>query len=201
MSISTATKQTKYPHANAHAHAIALGIEFVQTPDSRHWAWLNLCHCTVGVQCLWVDSATLQAPQHVSHEVSCNLYNAMRPYFAQDGLQLHPIPGESTRWLVCGDALNVATVLLKNHIGEHLDATTQPNSSVLRRLQNEMQMLLYTNPANASTLNWVNSIWFDGTGTANAGTVKVSAKKIGLSIVLLFLFAITVTVALVFFVI
>lgn len=58
----------------------------------------------------------------------------------------------------------------------------QEQAQPLRRLQNEMQMLLYTHPVNdarkARFLAPVNSFWISGTGTLPAGPRSAPAQRV-----------------------
>ena len=102
------------------------------------------------------------------------LLAAMAPYFEQDGVTLHyDKPG---RWLACGEVFrNLPTAAIDRVIGRNVQ-DWQPitagahaaQAKMLRRLQAEMQMLLYTHPISdqrsARGLPPVNSFWVSGTG-------------------------------------
>ncbi len=138
------------------------------------WGWVSLCHYFVGT-----GSMTLENPAllRISEGESQQLFAEMSPYFAEDGLTLHHV--EPGRWLVCGEPLqNIPTASLDRVIGRNLDAW-QPEGNAaakLRRLQNEMQMLLYTHTVNEARsqvvgdarLPLINSIWLHGTGELGA---------------------------------
>lgn len=149
--------------------AVESGLD-TQTNGTAAWGWLSLCNYFVGN-----NSMTLENPAqlHITEDESRALLADMLPYFAEDGIALHY--GEPSRWLACGEPLqNIPTASLDRVIGRNLDAW-QPEGAPaarLRRLQNEMQMLLYTHPVNdarsrvpsASRLQPINSIWLHGTG-------------------------------------
>ena len=149
------------------------------TPVGAGWGWLTPCHWKIHS-----DHVLMQDPQTLSldaHEAR-QLQQAMHGYFAEDGLQLHPyLPGT---WLVCGAALrDLPTASLERVSGRRVDTWMgqQPAARMLRRLQNEMQMLLYTHPVNSAReargLPAVNSFWISGTGSlpANPGAAPAPA--------------------------
>jgi hypothetical protein len=143
--------------------AAQLGLK---NADSAVWGWVSLCNYFVGT-----GSMTLENPAllQVTEEESRQLFHDMQPYFAEDGIALHYVA--PSRWLATGEPLkNIPTASLDRIIGRDLDAW-QPEgqpAAKLRRLQNEMQMLLYTHTVNdarsRSKLAAINSIWFHGTG-------------------------------------
>ena len=149
---------------------------------SLPWSFVTLCHSVVGNGSLSMeDPARLQ----VSEAESRQLLADTTPYFAEDGLTLHYV--EPTRWLCSGETLrNVRTASLDRVIGQDLSAwqPAQGEAAKLRRLQNEMQMLLYTHTVNdiRSRVKQaaINSIWLHGTGALAiqlAGdTAKVSTN-------------------------
>jgi hypothetical protein len=143
--------------------AAGLGLN---NADSAIWGWVSLCNYFVGT-----GSMTLENPAllHVTEEESRQLFDDMHPYFAEDGITLHYVA--PTRWLATGEPLkNIPTASLDRVIGRDLDAW-QPEgqpAAMLRRLQNEMQMLLYTHTVNdarnRTRATAINSIWLHGTG-------------------------------------
>ena len=97
------------------------------------------------------------------------LQKAMAPYFLEDGLVLHYWQADT--WLVRGDVLrDLPTASLERVRGQSVDAWLPRTAAarVVRRLQNEMQMLLYTHALNdaraARGVPVVNSFWLSGTG-------------------------------------
>jgi hypothetical protein len=149
--------------------AAQLGLK---NADSAVWGWVSLCSNVVGT-----GSLTLEDPAqlHATEAESRQLFADMTPYFAEDGLTLHYVA--TNQWLVSGEPLrNVRTASLDRVIGKDL-AEWQPahgESAKLRRLQNEMQMLLYTHTVNdarsRARTSVINSIWLHGTGElARAG--------------------------------
>ena len=132
----------------------------------RHaWAWVSLCHWVMGR-----EQASLTNPQllQIGPEESDALLQAMQPYFESEGIDLHPAwPGH---WLGMGEVFNQPTASLDRVIARNVDPWLPggPNARLLRRLQNEMQMLLYTHPVNqargARGQLPINSLWFSGSG-------------------------------------
>ncbi len=136
--------------------------------DSKAWAFVTPCHWAMGR-----EHATLTDPAALglSPAESQTLLAAMQPYFAGDGITLHYAAPDT--WLAEGELFRgVPTASLERVLGRNVDAwlppTQSPQTKTLRRLQNEMQMLLYTHPLNdarsARRQPTVNSIWLSGTG-------------------------------------
>jgi hypothetical protein len=137
------------------------------------WARLTLCHWVIHADHVeMADPAQLQ----VTPEESCALKDAMRQYFAEDGITLHM--AEDGSWLAEGEVFRgLPTASLDRVRGTRVDAwiPRQPQAKPLRRLQNEMQMLLYTHPVNdarsARGLPAINAFWVSATGELPTETV------------------------------
>jgi hypothetical protein len=142
-----------------------------KTGDGSAWGFVSLCHWQISH-----GSATLTDPADLALDDATDaaLFQAMQGFFAEDGLLLHrDQPG---RWLVQSPGLaQLPTASLDRVIGEDVDAwlVGQQGASVdagqvklWRRLQNEMQMLLYMHPVNAQRQVPINSFWLHGTGAA-----------------------------------
>lgn len=137
------------------------------------WAVITPCHWQVGTtSASMTDPAALNIHEGESHA----LLEAMRPYFNEDGIELqYDAPG---RWLARSELFrNLPTASLDRVTGRNIDdwmPKTDP-AKPLRRLQNEMQMLLYTHPLNdertARGQAPVNSFWAHGTGALPGGSV------------------------------
>ena len=146
--------------------------------DSAVWGWVSLCNYFVGT-----GSMTLEDPVQlqVTEAESRQLLADMEPYFVEDGIVLHYVT--PTRWLATGVPLQgIPTASLDRVVGRNLDAW-QPEGQAaakLRRLQNEMQMLLYTHTVNnersRARAAAINSIWLHGTGELTALQPKVSTN-------------------------
>jgi len=154
------------PWAAADALQHATGGAHKADTAASAWARLTLCHWVIHADHLEMsDPAQLQ----VSHDESRALQDAMRGYFAEDGIELHLADDGS--WLAEGDVFRgLPTASLDRVCGTRVDTwiPRQPQAKPLRRLQNEMQMLLYTHPVNdargARGLPAINAFWVSGTG-------------------------------------
>lgn len=133
---------------------------------AQGWAWITPCHWKVNADHVeMLDPADLA----LSDAETSVLMEAMRGYFAEDGIALHPLSAGT--WLAYGAVFKgLPTASLERARGARIDTwmPRQKQASPLRRLQNEMQMLLYThalNDARASQRRTtVNSFWVSGTG-------------------------------------
>jgi len=133
-------------------------------------AFIKLCHWQVGA-----DHVRLSPPEElaVDEETARVLLAAMAPYFLEDGITLAPVGALSGTWLATGEVFrglrSVSTdTLTGRHLTRSLLEGAGTPAATLRRLQNEMQMLLYTHPANEArqqrSLAPVNSFWVTGAG-------------------------------------
>ncbi len=144
------------------------------------WAWITPCHWRVNADHVAMDNPhTLALSAHDSDALRA----AMEPYFAEDGITLHPL--SDTTWLAQGAVLaDLPTASLARTQGASVDAwmPREVQAQPLRRLQNEMQMLLYTHPVNdarkARALPPVNSFWISGTGTLPATPRQPPAQRV-----------------------
>ena len=127
--------------------------------DAGHWQ--------VGSeQILLLDPAQL----HLDEDESRALLEALRGLFEAEGWALHW--GAPLRWYATHASLReLATASLDRVIGRAIDPWLPDRPSrraALRRLQSEVQMLLYTHPINeareARGELAVNSFWLSGTG-------------------------------------
>ena len=157
--------------------AKARGLTALHGQDG--WAWLTPCHWTVHA-----DHVQMADPAHMSltAEDYETLWAAMEPYFAEDGITLfahasahspaHPARHSTLSWLAHGAVFrDLPTASLDRVAGQKVDGwmPRQAQAKTLRRLQNEMQMLLYTHPLNDERAKYklpsINSFWVSGTGT------------------------------------
>jgi hypothetical protein len=151
--------------------------------SAQAWAWVTPCHWAMGR-----EHATLTEPAALglSEADSRALMAAMQGYFNEDGITLHYAAPQ--RWLAAGELFRgLPTASMDRALGRSVDpwlpASTHSGASTagkkLRRLQNEMQMLMYTHTINearsAQRLLPVNSIWFSGTGDLPVGFKPHSA--------------------------
>lgn len=130
------------------------------------WAFLSPCHWQVGM-----DRLTMSGPElpDLSEAESRALLATVQPYLIEDGLTLHY--DQPTRWLAHGRLLrDLPSASLDRVLGQSL-IEWMPRVAALadwRRLQNELQMLLYEHPVNearqARGAQLINSFWLSGTG-------------------------------------
>jgi len=164
------------------AHAAAeRGLTANNATDG--WAFINLCnwHVSNG-QVTLGDPAYLQ----IDEATDATLFQAMQSFFAEDGIALYPHkPGQ---WLAQSPLLiDLPTASLDRVIGRNIDPwlvgshtsaeLLSPAATLLRRLQNEMQMLLYTHPVNEGRGLTINSFWVHGTGTLTSNPTGGSVAK------------------------
>ena len=166
------------PHERALAQAL-------QLPGNGAWPWaawehqaqnedlnnvpqafFSLCHWQIGIgQVVMRNPDSLQ----LSDAESQSLLAAMQPFFAEDGLTvLYLTP---TQWHVQGEMLRgLACASLERVVGMDVNPWLPKSDAAkaLRRLQSEMQMLLYNHPVNdarsAKRQLTVNSFWVHGAG-------------------------------------
>ena len=140
------------------------------TARADAWAVITPCHWAVQT-----SHITMTHPRALSlmEEESRALLAAMEPYFAEDGIAL--MYDTPTRWLAQGEVFaGLATASPYRVVGGHVDdwLPKAASAKLLRRLQNEMQMLLYTHPLTDARavqgLPAVNSFWVSGTGALPA---------------------------------
>ncbi len=151
------------PWAAWHAHQKGLDVHGEQA-----WAVFTLCHWHVAQGQVSLEPPAALA---VTAQESDNLRLAMQTYSAQDGITLHPfVPGQ---WLAESDLFRgLPTASPERVVGQAVEdwwvgAGLNPPTAAaqhLRRLQNEMQMLFYTHPCNATRGKPINSFWISGTG-------------------------------------
>lgn len=138
------------------------------TDDGESWAMATLCHWQVGI-----DDVALGDPAaiRISASESATLQAAAQPFFEEDGIALHAsrTPG---RWLARGKVFDgLPTASIDRAVGFPISqwSPLSDASRPLRRLQNEMQMLLYTERVNdartARGVPPINSFWLSGTGS------------------------------------
>jgi hypothetical protein len=142
-------------------------LGLTKTHGDAGWAWITPCHLNVQSNQVQMDDPK---DLNVSTQDCESLRAAMKRYFEQDGITLHPLTNGT--WLAFGNVFkDLPTASLERVAGASIDAwmPRQENARLLRRLQNEMQMLLYTHAVNdarsARGLSTVNAFWVSGTGT------------------------------------
>lgn len=160
------------PWAALQAHDLGL-----ENAREEAWAFITPSHWQVGQA-----QVTLLAPEELAlaEDESRTLLAAMQPYFAEDGITL--LYENPTRWLARGAAFRgLATAAPERAIGRDV-APWLPASPTLRRLQNEMQMLLYTHAVNEARAQRralaVNSFWISGSGALAATPVAPAERPL-----------------------
>jgi hypothetical protein len=134
------------------------------------WARITPCHWTVAQN--HIDMGHPHDLRLDARE-SRLLLASMQPFFEQDGIALeYDAP---TLWLAHGELFRgLATPSLDRVVGRTIDdwMPRSPEGRTLRRLQQEMQMLLYTHQVNEERARGgslpVNSFWASGTGALPA---------------------------------
>lgn len=181
------------PHERALAQALGLpaadglipwaaweGVQSGQAPGDAAWAWITPCHWHVAQDHILmrpVDSLDLD------EAASRTLLAAIAPYFHEDGMALDFVA--PTRWRARGAVFrDLACASLDRVVGRRVDdwlpraAAARP----LRRLQQEMQMLLYTHPVNAAReeagLVPINSFWVSGAGALGSWPAATSSVQV-----------------------
>ena len=142
------------------AHEVALGG---RDPSAQAWAWITPVHWDVGADHITMaDPRTLDLQEAESRE----LLLAMQPFFAEDGIALEYATPQ--RWLAQGEVFDDLPSASLDRVAGREISNWMPGAASLRRLQNEMQMLLFTHPVNDARgtrgLAAVNSFWVSGTG-------------------------------------
>jgi hypothetical protein len=136
------------------------------------WGLLTPSHWQVGSeQVLLLDPAQL----HLDEDESRALLQTLRPLFEPEGWALHW--GAPLRWYATHPSLrDLATASLDRVVGHAIDPWLPDRQAgrLLRRLQSEAQMLLFTHPINAAREQRgelvVNSFWLSGTGQTQSVT-------------------------------
>jgi hypothetical protein len=142
------------------------------------WAWLWPAHWRLGTEQVSLhDPAALRLDEAQSRA----LLEVVAPLFLSEGFELHyRLPHA---WLARHDALSdLPTASVDRVIGRNVDRWlgADPRGRLLRRLQNEAQMLLHDHPLNEQRESRgelaVNSVWVGGTGCAPAGDLPASLR-------------------------
>jgi hypothetical protein len=127
------------------------------------WGLITPVHWRVGA-----DAIHLADPRSLGLDepASRTLFDAVRPLFESEGFSLQW--GAPLRWYASHpDLAAMRTASLDRVIGRSVDRWL-PDVQSVRRLQNEVQMLLYTHPLNnereAIGAPTVNSFWLSGCG-------------------------------------
>jgi hypothetical protein len=142
-------------------------LGLTKTHGNAGWAWITPCHLNVQSNHILMDDPL---ELDISTQECETLRGAMKRYFEEDGISLHPL--NNGTWLAYGDVFkDLPTASLERVAGSVIDPwmPLQEGAKHLRRLQNEMQMLLYTHAVNddrgVRKLSTINAFWISGTGT------------------------------------
>lgn len=148
--------------------AAQCGLTQTDADPQSGWAFITLCHWEIQTQQVFMHDPN---GLNITPAETDTLLKTMQPYFAGDGIRLHPY--QSGTWLAQGPhlfALPTASLSRVNNQPVDTWMPRQPQAKAVRRLQNEMQMLLYTHPINdarsARGAPIINSFWVHGTGPA-----------------------------------
>jgi hypothetical protein len=131
------------------------------------WGLVTLCHWEVAI-----DEVLLEDPADIGIDEaeSQALLEAARPLFQSEGIALRgsAVPG---RWLARGELFRTLPTASLDRVAGRPISEWAPLSDALRpvrKLQNEMQMLLYTQRVNDERAlrgaRAVNAFWLSGTG-------------------------------------
>lgn len=132
------------------------------------WGQLTPVHWHVDA-----EHVRLLDPQmlHLSAQESHTLFAAVRPLFESEGWVM--AWGAPMRWYAAHDSLDgLTSASIDRVIGRNIDLwlPATPQARLIRRLQNEVQMLLYQQPLNDERVGQgalpVNSFWLSGCGRA-----------------------------------
>jgi hypothetical protein len=135
-------------------------------------AWIHPAHWQVGM-----DHITMHAPSILGFDeaLAREHFAVLAPFFAEVGITLsfH----EPLRWLATGEVFrDMPAASLERAVGRNIDVwmpeAAHPAGAQMRRLQNEVQMLLYNHPltdrAQAAGRTPMNSFWISGAGVLDA---------------------------------
>lgn len=140
----------------------------------RAWGLVTPTHWHVGRDNVsLVDPAALALTDAESHAA----FDAVSPLFASEGFQV--AWGAPIRWYVAHDSLaGLPTASLDRVIGRNVELWMRtggnPQGRLIRRLQSEVQLLMYPHPINElreqAGRPTVNSFWLSGCGRLPVGS-------------------------------
>ena len=173
------------PHERALARTLGLSAEDGLIPwaareaqqnglsragSGEPWALLTLCHWQVAIDQVVLDDPDAIA---ITEAESLALLEAARPFFQEDGIAVRR-SGTPGRWLARGELFRTLPTASVDRVAGQSIAEWAPLSDALkpvRKLPNEMQMLLYTQRVNddrvARGAQPINSFWLSGTGSVS----------------------------------
>lgn len=179
------------PHERALARALGLAGADGAIPFAAHeaqragvatadlaWGRITPVHWHVGT-----DQVSLGDPAELAldERASRALFDAVHPLFESDGVLL--LWQAPLAWLAAHESLReLPTASLDRVIGRNVDRWLPRGAPLLRRLQMEVQMLLYTHPENearaAAGAPPVNSFWLSHCGAHQPARAPVPALRI-----------------------
>lgn len=134
-------------------------------PDAgRPLALMSPAHWHLGTEQIGMtDPEALELDEATSRALLADI----APLFTSEGFDV--AWGAPTRWYVAHDEMALSpTASLDRVIGRNVDPWLGTGARRIRRLQNEVQMLLHAHPQNVRReglgLPAVNSVWFSGSG-------------------------------------
>lgn len=165
------------PHERAQARALGWPTSgplpwaaLAHPNNTSPQAWVTPCHWQIGMdQVVMLEPSVL----NLSDEESRQLLQAMQVFLKEDGLEVawH----SASLWHASGEIFrNLQAASLDRVIGANTKSwiTDGHLPASLRRLQSEMQMLLYNHPVNDARMAQgqftVNSFWVHGAGALPA---------------------------------
>ncbi len=160
--------------------ALQAQADGIATAPGQAWGLVTPVHWHVGT-----DQVSLIDPEQLLLDdgTSRALFAAVQDLFAGVGLALHY--GAASRWYASGLLLaQMPCASLDRVIGRNVDrwlgtSTGQEGAALIRRLQAEVQMILYTHPLNDERISRglmpVNSFWLSGCGAAPGAGFQMPA--------------------------
>jgi hypothetical protein len=150
--------------------------------DGRVWGRISPAHWQLGT-----EQITMHDPDELALDEASSraLFEAARPLFEEEGFEWRWLA--PTLWLVSHPSLQgLPCASLDRVSGRNVDLwlAADPRARLVRRLQNEVQMLWHAHPLNtereAQGLPVVNSFWLDGCGPVPAAEVLARADAVRL---------------------
>ena len=148
--------------------------------NTQPWCLLTPVHLHVGT-----EQVSLLPPEALQLDAvtSRELFGAIHPLFDSEGLALHWLGPQ--QWLARHPMFDgLPTASLDRVIGRNIDRWLpgHGDARLIRRLQNEVQMLLYTHPLNdrreAAGLPTINSVWLSGCGRLPDGAGAAAGVQV-----------------------
>ncbi|HEY1092840.1 MAG TPA: hypothetical protein VGE47_17205 [Burkholderiaceae bacterium] len=150
------------------ASASADGVDV----DNAAWALMTPVHLAVGS-----EQTTLLLAEALSEADSRRLLEDLAGELFPAAEQWRHAFGAAGRWYVAHPSLQGAASASLERVQNRAVDTWLPSARVLRRLQNEVQMLLHRHPLNAEReargLAPINSVWISGCGALQAGAAAL----------------------------